>query len=176
MTSHPVTRALTAADMTAVTQLHERVFGPGRFTRTAYRVREGRAKTGLPLSAYCRCVVQGPRIIGALSLTEIKIGGTPGALLLGPIVVDPEFAGQGYGRGMIAEAMEAARRDGRRLVVLVGDAPYYGPLGFQVIPAGQIVLPGPVNPARLLAAELQPGALADYRGVIGGRRPARPEG
>lgn len=169
MTTHPVLRSLAPADMAAVTQLHDRVFGPGRFARTAYRVREGRPQTGLPLSAYCRCVAQGPRIIGALSLTTIKVGGVAGALLLGPIVVDPEFAGQGHGRGMIADAMEAARRDGQRLVVLVGDAPYYGPLGFQVIPPGQVTLPGPVNPARLLAAELVPGALAEYRGVVSGR-------
>jgi predicted N-acetyltransferase YhbS len=169
MTTPPVMRALTPADMADVARLHDRVFGPGRFARTAYRVREGRPNKGVPLSAFCRCVMQGSRMIGALSLTEIKIGGTGGALLLGPIVVDQEFAGQGYGRGMIADAMEAARKGGARLVVLVGDAPYYSPLGFQVIPAGQIVLPGPVNPARLLAAELQPGALAEYRGIIGGR-------
>ena len=169
ITTDPMMRALTPEDVDAVARLHDRVFGPGRFARTAYRVREGRPNKGMPLSAYCRCVVQGARMIGALSLTEIKIGGNEGALLLGPIVVDQEFSGQGYGRGMIADAMEAARRGGVRLVVLVGDAPYYGPLGFQVIPAGQIVLPGPVNPARLLAAELQPGALAEYHGIIGGR-------
>lgn len=169
MPPQPVMRALTPGDMADVARLHDQVFGPGRFARTAYRVREGRPNKGLPLSAYCRCVVQGSRLVGALSLTAIRIGETPGALLLGPIVVDPEFAGQGYGRRLIADALTAARAGGERLVVLVGDAPYYGPLGFKVIPPGQITLPGPVNPARLLAAELVDGALADYRGTIGGR-------
>ena len=31
---------------------------------------------------------------------------------------------------------------------------------------GQITLPGPVNPDRLLAAELTPDALAGYRGLV----------
>jgi predicted N-acetyltransferase YhbS len=50
-------------------------------------------------------------------------------------------------------------------VLLVGDAPYYGPLGFEVIPTGQITLPGPVDPARLLAAELVPGVRDEFRGL-----------
>jgi predicted N-acetyltransferase YhbS len=62
--------------------------------------------------------------------------------------------------------MDAARTDGLGLVVLVGDEPYYARLGFVRVPAGQITLPGPVNPQRLLAAELRPGALVDYRGLV----------
>ena len=62
--------------------------------------------------------------------------------------------------------MDAARADGLALVLLVGDEPYYARLGFVRVPAGQITLPGPVNPQRLLAAELRPGALADYRGLV----------
>ena len=44
------TRAVSAADATAIVALHVRVFGPGRFARTAYRVREGTPFA----SAYCR--------------------------------------------------------------------------------------------------------------------------
>ena len=76
------------------------------------------------------------------------------------------MAGQGYGRALVAEALEAARKAKVRLIVLVGDEPYYGRFGFKPVPPGQIMLPGPVNPARLLAAELEAGALADYRGLI----------
>ncbi len=57
-----------------------------------------------------------------------------------------------------------------RLVVLVGDEPYYGRFGFRPVPPGQITLPGPVDPRRLLAAELEPGALAGYRGAIVAKR------
>ena len=101
-----------------------------------------------------------------MRLSPIRIGGKGGALLLGPLAVDPAFANQGYGRGLVGEALEAARAAGIALVVLVGDEPYYARLGFKRVPPGQITLPGPVNPDRLLAAELVPGALAGYTGRV----------
>jgi len=48
----------------------------------------------------------------------------------------------------------------------VGDMPYYGRFGFVPVPRGHIVLPGPVDPARLLALELVPGALAGGAGLV----------
>jgi predicted N-acetyltransferase YhbS len=50
----------------------------------------------------------------------------------------------------------------------VGDVPYYSRFGFQPAPPGQIALPGPVDPARLLAVELVPGALEGVGGVVKG--------
>lgn len=163
--SHPVTtRSAAQADVPAISELSARVFGPGRFVRTAYRVREGTPD----ISSFCRVAMLDGRIIAAIRMTEITIGGEGEALLLGPLAVDPAFANLGYGRRLIAESMEAARAAGRQLVLLVGDMPYYGRLGFVPVPPGQIVLPGPVNPARLLALELQPGALKRFRGLVAG--------
>ena len=65
----------------------------------------------------------------------------------------------------MTQALEAARSSGTALVVLVGDEPYYGRFGFKPVPFGQIVFPGPVNPARILACELKDGACASYRGL-----------
>jgi predicted N-acetyltransferase YhbS len=48
----------------------------------------------------------------------------------------------------------------------VGDIPYYGRFGFTPVPYGHITLPGPVDPARLLAVELIPGALAGAAGQV----------
>jgi predicted N-acetyltransferase YhbS len=155
-------RPLTPADLPHVSLLHAKVFGPGRFARTAYRVREHSPE----ISSYCRAAVDGERIIAAVRFTKVGIGGIGGALLLGPLAVDPDFAGQGYGRALIAEALDAAKAAGVRLVVLVGDEPYYGRFGFKPVPPGQITLPGPVDPRRLLAAELAEGALAGSRGIV----------
>src|SRR5438128_1558332 len=110
-------RPLTPADLPHVSLLHSKVFGPGRFARTAYRVRENAPA----ISSYCRVAVDGERIIAAVRFTKVGIGGTGGALLLGPLAVDPEFAGQGYGRALIAEALGEVKDTGVRLVVLVGD-------------------------------------------------------
>jgi predicted N-acetyltransferase YhbS len=157
-----ITRPVTADDLPAIRDLHARAFGPGRFARTAYRVRE----TTEPASPHCRvCLVDG-KIAAAVRFTPIEIGGKGGALLLGPLAVEPALANRGYGRGLVARALDEARDDGIRLVVLVGDEPYYARLGFRRIPFGRITLPGPVDPSRLLAAELVAGALEEYSGAV----------
>jgi len=166
MSPNVTNRPLTPADFPAVSRLHAKVFGPGRFTRTAYRVREGAPA----LSPYCRVALLGDRLVAAVRFTPINIGRAGGALLLGPLAVDPDLAGQGFGKRLIGEALEAAKADGVKLVVLVGDVPYYGRVGFSPVPPGQITLPGPVDPQRLLAAELQPGTLAAFNGVIAAQR------
>ena len=158
----PCVREVRPEDGPQISALHARAFGPGRFARTAYRIREG---TGA-FSRYCRvCLIDG-RIVAAVRFTPIRVGGKDGALLLGPLAVDPEFANRGHGRGLVREAMDAARADGLSLVLLVGDEPYYARLGFVRLPPGQIGLPGPVNPQRLLAAELVAGSLERYRGLV----------
>lgn len=168
MLAKVIYRPMAPEDVPLVSALHDRAFGPGRFARTAYRVRE-QMGPGREVSRFCRLAVAGDRPIAAVRMSEIAIGGKPGAALLGPIVVAPEHAGQGFGRALIKEALDAARAGGVRLVVLVGDESYYGRLGFKRVPPGTITLPGPVDPARILADELVAGALAEYAGPISGR-------
>lgn len=149
-------------DLPAIQALSARAFGPGRFARTAYRLRE----CARPVADLCLTAWSGDRLVGALRFTPIAIGGAEGALLLGPLVVAPEVAGQGCGRGLIGDGLARARSLGFRLVVLVGDLPYYAGVGFDAVPRGQILLPGPVDPARILAFELEPGVLGAYRGLM----------
>lgn len=156
-----VIRLELPSDADAIEALHETAFGPGRFARTAFRLREG-----VPHDpALSFVALFGDRFGGAVRLTPIRIGDDP-ALLLGPLAVLPEMAGRGAGKALVATALAAARAAGHRLVLLVGDHPYYGPLGFARVPSGQITLPGPVDPNRLLIAELTPGAAA-ARGLCG---------
>ena len=155
-------RAVAPEDLPAIRALHARAFGPGRFARTAYRVREGTDE----ISPHCRiCLVEG-RFVAAVRFTPIRIGGQGDALLLGPLAVDPGFANRGYGRGLVARTLEEARTSGIAIVLLVGDEPYYGKLGFRRVPPGRITMPGPVDYGRLLAAELQDGALERYSGPV----------
>lgn len=156
------TRPAVPEDLPAIVALQSRAFSPGRFARTAYRVREAAPD----LSPYCRVALVGDRLIAAVRMTPITIGGRPRALLLGPLAVDPELAGRGYARRLVAEALDAARAAGEALVLLVGDMAYYERLGFALVPPGQVRLPGPVDPLRLLAAELEAGALEEFRGMV----------
>ena len=155
-------RAVVPADEDQIKRLHAEVFGPGRFARSAYRVREGTPFA----SPYCRVAVLGERIIASLRMTPAKVGEQSGALLLGPLAVDTAFANKGYGRRIAEDSFAAAEASGFKLVLLVGDLPYYSRMGFIAVPPGQIHFPGPANPARILARELVPGAIASYRGVV----------
>ena len=149
----------TPEDAEAIEHLNERVFGPGRFARTAYRIRE-RADPDPSLSFVARV---GTLMVGANAMTPIVIGAAK-ALLLGPLIVEPVFRSQGIGEALVARSLEAAKAQGWKLVILVGDEPYYARVGFQRVPAGRIVLPGPVDPARLLYCELEAGALEAAQG------------
>jgi predicted N-acetyltransferase YhbS len=151
----------TAADALAIDRLHERTFGPGRYARSAFRIREGRGHR-LDLSFTARI---GTLLVGSVRLTPICIGETP-ALLLGPLTVEPPFRERGVGGALIKRALHDAKAAGHTLVVLVGDAPFYGKSGFKQIPKGRAKMPGPVDPARLLVAELKPGAFEGVSGLI----------
>jgi len=151
----------TPQDARAIERLHERTFGPGRYARTAFRIREGAGHLA-ELSFTARI---GTLLVGSVRLTPIRIGDA-GALLLGPLTVEPPFRQRGIGLALIERALAAAREKGYRLVVLVGDEPYYARAGFKPIPKGQAKMPGPVDPARLLVAELVEGAFAGVSGVI----------
>ena len=157
---------VTDGDLADISALHARVLGPGRFARTAYRIREGTP----PISDSCMLARQAGHLIAAVRLTPVTVGGTPGAMLLGPLAVDMAYANKGVGAGLLAAAAESARNNGHRLIVLVGNLSYYGRHGYHSVEPGQITMPGPVDPARLLACELQPGALAEFRGPMAAGR------
>lgn len=143
----------------AIEKLHERGFGPGRFARSAFRLREG-AREIQGLSFIARV---GTLLVGSVRMSPIRIGETP-ALLLGPLAVDPPFMNRGIGTALMQAALDAARKDGHTLAILVGDEPFYAKAGFRRVPRGQVVLPGPVDPDRILVTELELGA---FEGVNG---------
>lgn len=152
---------LTPDDLIAIGRLDARAFGPGRFAKSAYRLREG-VDPDWNLSFVARI---GTLLVGANRITPILCGGKP-ALLLGPLTVEPAFRSRGLGEALVMKSLEAGRAAGHALVLLVGDAPYYERLGFRPVPKGQLIMPGPVDPERLLCCELQEGALAAANGKI----------
>ena len=155
----------TAEDADAIDRLHERTFGPGRYARTAYRIREDVTHL-LDLSFIARI---GTLMVGSIRLSPVMIGDAP-ALLLGPLTVEPPFRERGIGKALMERALQEAKQQGHRLVVLVGDEPYYARAGFKRIPKGVATMPGPVDPARLLVAELVANS---FDGVGGRIRPLR---
>lgn len=149
-----VIRLEDTSDNDAIENLQAEAFGPGRFARTAFRIRENvQHRQDLAFVG-----MSGACLAGSVRLSPITIGETD-ALLLGPLTVSPDFKNRGLGKALMRTALDAARAAGDRFVLLVGDAPYYGPFGFDPVPLGQITLPGPVDPNRLLISCLQQDAM-----------------
>jgi len=153
----------TPSDAQAIERLHERTFGPGRFVLSAYRLRE-HVDHLLDLSFTARI---GTLLVGSVRQLPVCVGETR-ALLLGPLTVEPPFRQRGVGRALLDRALGDARAKGHHLVLLVGDEAYYGRVGFKRVPKGSATMPGPVDHARLLVAELADGA---FDGVSGAIRP-----
>jgi len=152
--------AETPNDAQAIERLHERTFGPGRFVLSAYRLRE-HVDHLLDLSFTARI---GTLLVGSVRQLPICVGETP-ALMLGPLTVEPPFRSRGVGRALLDRALKEAKAKSHRLVLLVGDEPYYGPLGFARVDPAKLTLPGPVNPRRVLVAGLVPGAFEAAHGM-----------
>jgi len=156
--------AALAADQRHIEHLLDLVFGLARYAKTSYRLREGNtAIEGLSLVTRD----EGFGLTGAISFWPLKIGqaGTD-ALLLGPLAVHPERQNLGIGRALMLDGLGKAKALGHRLVILVGDEPYYARVGFKRVPHDQIEMPGPVDPDRLLYLELAEGALTLAKGLV----------
>lgn len=129
------------ADMPAIEALILRAFGPGRFAKTAERLREG----GTIAAGFVVHDEDG-RLIGSVRLWSITVGGKP-ALFLGPIAVDADNRRGGLGADLVQACIDYAAQTGVG-VLLVGDPPYFSRFGFVAAP--DAVLPGPVDRRRVM--------------------------
>jgi predicted N-acetyltransferase YhbS len=141
--------------------INEEAFGPGRFARAAYKIREG----GPHERALSFVAFDGDALVASVRMTRVSAG-EGRALMLGPLVVKPSHKDRGIGKRLVKIACEAAAKAGHAAVILVGDEPYYGPLGFRRIKPGQVSMPRPVDLQRVLAHEIAPGAVAKIVGLI----------
>ena len=133
--------------------INEEAFGPGRFAKAAARIREqGPHDRSLSFVA-----IDNGEVIASVVMTPVKAGQLNGHLL-GPLAVRPSHKNLGIGRELVRIAVDAARRKGSQGVILIGDPPYYMPLGFEKIAYKALNFPGPVDPNRVLIVPLCEGA------------------
>ena len=150
------------SDAAAREALLDLAYGPVRFTKPSERLRAGRN----PARGLSFVAVEDGRVIGTVRLWEIAAGPACSALLLGPLAVDPAHRCHGIGSALMRHALRAAARRGHRVVLLAGDASYYGRFGFSPERTAGLWLPSLADRSRLLARELAPGALDGVRGAI----------
>lgn len=131
----------TPDDAAAVEALVLDAFGPGRFAKTAERLREQATRVA-GFSAWLN-----HRLVGSVRLWAVTVG-TVDALFLGPIAVARDLRSEGLGADLVSACIEEARRQGVAGVLLVGDASYFSRFGFEM--AQGVVMPGPADPRRVL--------------------------
>lgn len=158
----PTVRFATPDDDKFVDDLQALAFGPGRFARTAYRVRE---RFPIDKSLSLIAEVNG-QLCGSVWMTPISVGGIDG-YMLGPLATHPDFRKRGAGKLLAKEVTRIALERGRgSFVLLVGDRDYYCPLGWVPTVPGAVVWPGPVDPERVLVYAQDPTLAARLAGPI----------
>jgi predicted N-acetyltransferase YhbS len=149
------------ADAGAVEALNADSFGPGRFAKSAYRLREGVD----PIAALSFVAVENDILRGSVRFWPISVGGHE-ELLLGPLAVQTGQRGKGIGIALMQAGIEAAKQGPWRSILLVGDEPYYAKVGFSRLPPGRVKFPGPVDQNRILGLSLKAGELLTLSGQI----------
>ncbi|MGH6934497.1 MAG: GNAT family N-acetyltransferase [Dongiaceae bacterium] len=159
----------TPADAGEIEKLLDVAFGAGRLAKASYQFRHG-VKPVEHLKLVAR---DGDKLVGAIRYWPVRIGdaNTP-ALLLGPLAVDPTRRGEGIGRILIARTLDRATMDGVKIVLLVGDLPYYRQFGFKPAAPHGILMPRE-KPERLLVRALAPDTLDGVSGEVRSPRRAR---
>lgn len=158
----PTVRFATPADDQFVEDLQAIAFGPGRFARTAFRVRER-----FPIDKSLSLIAEVNGVpCGSVWMTPISVGGIDG-YLLGPLATHPDFRKRGAGKLLAKEVTRIALERGEgSFVLLVGDRDYYCPLGWVPTELGAVEFPGPVDPTRVLVYSADPTMPARLKGPI----------
>ena len=133
----------------AVEALYDDVFGPGRFAKTAERLREGNA----PIADASLVALDSEGLTGVVRVWPVTVGEKGRAAFLGPIAVAERRRGNGVAFKLMERAIGVCREQGYAAVILVGDLEYYERFGFK--PSGdRFQLPGPVDQRRVLIRDL----------------------
>lgn len=142
----------------AVEALYDEVFGPGRFAKTAERLREGNVK----IADASLVAIDSEGLTGVVRVWPVTVGEQGRAAFLGPIAVAERRRGNGVAFKLMERAIGVCREQGHAAVILVGDLDYYERFGFKATD-GRFQLPGPVDQKRVLIRDLDPRA-----GKLGG--------
>ncbi|MGI4879443.1 MAG: GNAT family N-acetyltransferase [Janthinobacterium lividum] len=148
----------TPADFPEIEALLDAAFGLGRHARTASLLRAGAE----PIAGVSLVAREGDRLLGSIQYWPIELVATDDVVpltLLGPVAVAADARTLGLGRRLLAASLAAADARGLDPILLIGDASYYGPFGFDATATGEWQLPGPVERHRLLLRRSEATAL-----------------
>ena len=158
----PFIRLETAVDYEAISLGHQAAFGG---VGEANLVDELRNEGMVAVS----CVAEWEgEIVGHILFSRVKIHTTEGtmeALSLAPMSVEPNCQRQGIGTQLVEAGLDACRKCGHQIVLVLGHPEYYPRFGFSSQLAAR--LPSVFGGEDAwMALELVPGALANIAGQV----------
>ena len=134
-----------------IEQVLDRAFGSGRFSRTAYKVRDG--VDWLPALSFAALDEDG-LLVGTIQVWPVALTDPQGRafpmLMIGPVAVVPERQREGFGQALMVAMLGALDPRAPLPQVLIGDADYYG--RFFGFTAGPTCGLGPARPVGAAAA------------------------
>ncbi len=153
-------------DAARVEALNADSFGPGRYAKSAYRLREGVSPIDALSFVAVEVDAQGSEVLrGSVRFWPVSVGGHE-ELLLGPLAVQSDQRGRGIGIALMQAGIKAAQQGPWRGILLIGDEPYYTRVGFSRLPPGRVRFPGPVDQNRILGLSLKAGELLTLSGEV----------
>lgn len=150
-------------DYSAVFEIHRRAFGREAEAKLVEALRHV-ADPQISLVA-----VRADRVVGHIFFSPVTVEGPHAslrALGLAPMAVLPELQNRGIGSALVRAGLEAARRAGHRIVVVLGHPDYYPRFGFEIASRTGIRYEHPVPDEAFMVLELETGALRGHTGVV----------
>ena len=152
-------------DYSAIDEVNRAAFGQGDEARLVRQLRNVNGfSPELSLVA-----VRDDEVVGHILFSPIHIetpAGCVPAVALAPMSVLPAFQNQGIGSRLVRAGLEACRRLGHTIVVVVGHPAYYPRFGFT--PAGErgLKAPFPIPDDAFMVLELNAGVLEGVTGMV----------
>ncbi len=160
-----VIRSEQVADHAAIAEVNREAFGQEGEPRLVAALRDA---AGFD-AALSLVALRDDRVVGHILFSSIDIvrdeGDLP-ALALAPMSVRPAYQRRGIGSALVRAGLEACRRGGHRIVMVLGHAEYYPRFGFT--PAGECGVRPPfeVPDEAFMVLSLVDGGLDDVAGVV----------
>ena len=134
------------SDNDTIENLLNKTFGPGRYARSVYRLRENKPY----LDDYSYVYSFNGKILASISFCETLINNSYTGLLLGPLAVEPIQVGKGYGKKLVKYSLDKISINSQiYFIIVVGEYDYYKEFGFNKLD-NNFVFYGPVYKNRVL--------------------------
>ena len=129
-------------------------FGLNRLNRTVYMYRKSLPLNGLSLIS---CFKENPiKVVGTINFYRVLVEKID-CLLLGPLAVDKQYQGKGFGKKLVEIGLKKAKSNNETICFVSGEYGYYKEFGFDKIINKNLNISvlGPLSFEGLLICELK---------------------